>query len=485
MYSVHFETLGCRLNQIESESAARTFVDSGFHVTMGSVSAASQTERLSGLQDESLTVLCVINTCTVTSKAEQKARRLIRLLLQKYPYAAVVVTGCYAQLDYEQIAAIDPRIAVLRGQLKDRLADIPAVLHSVCGAQGGFDAASFARELASGLFARAQEQTDVIERPFRLSTDTFLAHSRPSIKIQDGCNNHCAYCRIHLARGRSVSLDVQDVLDRVLELERRGQREVVFTTVNIGQYRGLWNGSYVPFSGLLKVVLERTSGICFRISSLYPEVVDREFCGLITDPRVRPHFHLSVQSGSDSVLSRMERAYTASQVYDAVAMLRDAKENPFLACDIIAGFPGETDDDFEQSLDLVKKCNFSWVHAFPFSARPGTPAYAMRPAVPQSVAGQRVARLTAAACAQKIAYIQSWAGRTLDAVAESVRNSRVLRQGASVLRCVTENFLHCEVPLAAGTPPVPGSAVRVRIVHALEDRITAGDEQEAAAALVD
>ena len=212
--NIRFETTGCRLNQIESESAAKKFTDSGFEVLLEPLTAKSPA-------DES-TVLCVINTCAVTQKAEQKDRRIIRLVLEKCPNAAVVVTGCYAQLSPEFILGMSSRIACLPGQIKSRLSFIPALLIKK---GSDFNAESFAKELNSTLFLRNDGKQGISENAFALSTDSFLAHSRSSIKIQDGCNNRCSYCTINAARGHSVSLDVQTVIDRVVQLENAGQAE--------------------------------------------------------------------------------------------------------------------------------------------------------------------------------------------------------------------------------------------------------------------
>ena len=474
MPCIHFETLGCRLNQLESESAARSFSDAGFGISMEQI-AASSAEQLD-------VVLCIVNTCTVTTKAEQKARREIRLLLSKCPAACVVVTGCYAQLRPEEISAIDDRIAVLPGQQKDRLADIPVLLKRYAAENTQFSGKDFAALLKNGLFLLHGIQP-VPENPFRLSTDTFIAHSRSSIKIQDGCNNECTYCCIHLARGHSVSLDVQSVLDRVIELEKAGQNEVVFTTVNIAQYRGEYHGSYLDFADLLKILLDNTEKISFRMSSLYPEIVNRKLGTVIADKRVRPHFHISVQSGSDTILKRMKRPYLSEQVVAAADLLRSVKDRPFLACDIITGFPGETDEDFEQTMALCRRCGFSWIHAFPFSPRPDTPAYSMKPVVPQSVAGERVARLTDFACSSKIAYINACAGTVREAVTETVHNPRILTGTNHVIHAVTDNFLHCEIHTAAADIPAPGTVIAVKIEKALEQRILAGGEWEASAVI--
>jgi threonylcarbamoyladenosine tRNA methylthiotransferase MtaB len=478
--SVHFETLGCKLNQVESEAAARSFADAGFAVSMEPWTALCE-------EDKNI-VICVVNTCTVTSKAEQKARRVIRLLLSKCPAAAVVVTGCYAELDKELIRAIDPRVAVLGGQHKYLISQVPAVIvkETVQGKNLAQKLqALFDEEIATKKAAAFEQKTDanknehnkiVVAPAFMLSTDTFISHSRSSIKIQDGCDNACTYCRIHFARGKAVSLDVQSVLDRVHALEYAGQNEVVFTTVNIAQYRGAWKDGYTDFAGLLRILLDQTHHISFRISSLYPEIVNEDLCTLIASPRVRPHFHLSVQSGSDRILSLMKRPYRSDAVRHAVELLRVAKKNPFFACDIIAGFPGETDEDFAQTMKLMHDCGFAWIHAFPFSARPGTPAYAMRPMVPNSVAGERVAQLESFAKKSRDAYINSYKGTELPAICESVHRPKILHDTV-IVHAVTENFLHCQMTFDAGSQQIPqaGSVISVQILGPVPESEKTGE----------
>lgn len=464
MYSVHFETIGCRLNQLESEAAAGAFAAAGFSVDMENASAyGSKTAQ---------TVLCIVNTCTVTSKAEQKARRVIRLLLGKYPEAAVLVTGCYAEVEQAAVSALDERVAVLPGRFKDALSDIAEKLSSSLltqHARGSISGAETARILRS-LTGTVKEAS-----PFRLSAQTFFKHSRASLKIQDGCANSCTYCRIRLARGEPVSLAASDVLRRVQALETVGYAEIVLTGVNLSQYRSVWNGSAVDIASLLGILLEHTSAVRFRISSLYPERVDSAFCSIAANERVTPFFHLSVQSGSDAVLRAMKRPYTASQVYDAAVRLREIKPAAFISCDIIAGFPGETDADFAQTFELCRACRFAWIHAFPFSARPGTEAYAMRPQVPQHIAGERVRRLTEFAAAQKAAYIRGCIGGTYWAVAESRKPDRLtsLRrtEAAAFATCshaVTENFLHVRLTNWQEFRIKAGEAVRVLITAPAE-----------------
>lgn len=456
--NIRFETTGCRLNQIESESAARSFVEAGFSVIIKPLQAKNETDNE--------TVLCVVNTCAVTQKAEQKDRRIIRLVLEKCPNATVIVTGCYAQLSPNDIAEISPRIAVLKGQLKSRLADVPNLLKNELE-QKSFNCLDFAKKLNENLFNAAVLRPGFSENPFKLSTDSFLAHSRSSIKIQDGCNCVCSYCTINKARGHSVSLDAEEVVRRVKQLESAGQTEVVFTTVNIGQYKGKYKDGFLNFSALLKLCLKNTSKICFRISSLYPEIVDNEFCEAIKDKRVRPHFHISVQSGSDKILKAMKRNYVRSQVIHACNLIRSVKEKPFLAADIITGFPGETDDDFNETLALCKECNFAWVHVFPFSARPGTVAAEMKPKIPQSVSGKRAAELAEWAKLNKIKYIESYRGKVVDAVLETVKRPLIFSDGngRTIFHAVSENFLHCEIYSNSQKPELkPGSEIKLKIL---------------------
>lgn len=484
-YTVHFETLGCRLNQIETEGAASFFEKQGFSINMESFTSKTK------LQDE--IVLSVVNTCTVTSKAEQKARRLIRLLLKTAPNSCVLVTGCYAELDKKIIAAISDRICVLPGSKKSLLSEIPKVLISFLHSNKDIkenNIFSYGKSIAEFLTEWIESQKDASTKiskngfnqtldPFRLSTDSFFIHSRSSIKIQDGCNNSCTYCRIHLARGKAVSLDVNTVLQRVKQLEKKGYHEVVLTGVNLSQYKGKYGERFLDLAELLDLLLSSTATIRFRISSLYPERVDQGFCQVILNPRVQPHFHLSVQSGSDSILNKMNRPYNVQQVLDAVKRIRQVKPLAFIACDIIAGFPGETDEDFNLTMQLCQKAEFAWIHAFPFSPRPGTPAFTMKPTVPQSVTAERIKKLTEFAIQSKLNYISLCSGKTVTAITELNRSDRAC--GSKELsHGVTENFLHVQF---YGKYP-QGKLLKVKIDKALVESIKAGEEIEATAEAV-
>lgn len=488
---IHFETLGCKLNQVESEGAARFFSDWNFEVTMSPLTASSP-------EDKSV-ALCVVNTCTVTAKAEQKARRIIRMLLKICPCCAVAVTGCYAQLNQKDILAIDSRVCVLGGQHKGAMADVPEILEKILSENPLADGNEIASRLQKFFDGKnSSSLKDIITEPFRLSTDTFINHSRSSLKIQDGCNSVCTYCRIRLARGKSVSIDAFSALERVRELERAGQNEVVITTVNIAQYLGEFDEEkfnsnnlktdenirtfekdgkkFIKFAGLLSLILGNTEKIGVRISSLYPEIVDEELCKIIRNPRLRPHFHISVQSGSDAVLARMKRPYRIEAVYKACRLLKEAKGNPFLACDIIAGFPGESDEDFEETMKMLGSCGFTFVHAFPFSPRPGTEAFKMRPMVPNYITDTRIKRLEEFNRKSKSSYIKSFEGKILPAVCETVHRAHLVKDRV-IVHAVTENFLHCQLVFSPEEKNLPeaGSVISVRVIRPLEEREKTGE----------
>ncbi len=488
-FNIRFETIGCRLNQIESESAASVFIKEGFTVC--------PTPILSKNENDEKTILCIVNTCAVTQKSEQKDRRIIRLLLEKCPNALVIVTGCYAQLSANEIKSISPRVAVLKGQLKSRITKVPELLKSElnsvfnkddCSIPGDF-AENFAKKLNQNLFYSEPEKPGISEDAFKLSADSFVFHSRSSIKIQDGCNCKCSYCTINIARGKSVSLDAEEVISRVQKLEHLGQAEVVITAVNISQYYGKYKDGFIKFSTLLRLCLENTKNICFRISSLYPESVDDDFCEVIKNERIRPYFHLSVQSGSNKILKLMKRSYTFQTVENVCKKLRSAKENPFISCDIITGFPSETDEDFNDTFELCKKCNFSWVHVFPFSARPGTEAFDMKPKIPQETSGKRAEKLTEWAKKNRIEYINSFIEKTVYGVLETVKKPVVFisNDKKSVYHALSENFLHCKIVSSKKLNDniKPGSSVKIKILSANPSNNHQHSDVDAIAELVD
>jgi threonylcarbamoyladenosine tRNA methylthiotransferase MtaB len=419
------------VNQLETEALAEAFKTAGF--------------RLVPWESKEMAIL-LINTCTVTSKAEQKARRLIRWALKNCPETAVVVTGCYAQMDPDGIAGLDPsaeRLFVLAGDRKSALLDLPGFLARETG------------EALPKVLSRwfAESSADPIREAFRFAPGDFSFHSRGFLKIQDGCDNRCAYCRVPFARGSSVSLEADRVLASLRELEARGCGEAVLTGVHIGQYRD----GPLDFAGLLGYLLAETREIRLRLSSIDPESFTSALP--LSNPRIRPHFHLSVQSGSERVLERMGRRYTPDRVREAVRFARSVKADPFLACDIITGFPGETSNDFEATYQLCADLDFAWIHGFPYSPRPGTAAYSFNDRASEREAGLRADRLIALGTERRRRYVRRWIGRGVEAVAESAP-ALPASQGAAI----SENYLKLLFIQSGAVPPKPGSLVRCRLL---------------------
>jgi threonylcarbamoyladenosine tRNA methylthiotransferase MtaB len=434
MVSVSIQTLGCKLNHVEGESIAEAFSREGFSINAGHIAD-----------------ILVINTCTVTSKSEQKARRLIRKALKDNPLSCVIVTGCYAQMEAGDIAALDGdeqsfrRLFVLTGGRKTLLLDLPRLL------RGEFNPAALSEVLERYITA-PETVPGAISDPFRFNVKYFSFHSRPFLKIQDGCDRACSYCRITLARGPSLSLDAPTLLSRLRELEAAGHGEVVLTGVNLNQYQS----AALDLGNVLEYLLANTRTIALRLSSLEPDGMTESLLQVLTNKRIRPHFHLSIQSGSPLILARMRRNYGPEEVETAVRRLRSLREDPFLACDIIAGFPGETPDEFTETYELCRRIGFAWIHAFPYSRRPGTEAWNFQDSVPEREAVSRVESLINAARQGKAAYISRWAGKTVEAIVESSRRD-------AVSTALSENYLKLRIPLTKGQGPPPGTVIRCRI----------------------
>jgi threonylcarbamoyladenosine tRNA methylthiotransferase MtaB len=452
MFCAAFYTLGCKLNQLETESVAGAFKKAGW-----SIVPWNDDKGALGNPDEKPDLL-VLNTCTVTSRSEQKARHVIRKALRDNPGAALLVSGCYAQLEADAIEALDappsgsarPRLFVVKGSLKDRLLDLPALLEP--GIPLGEQIQHWAAQ-------RCGSQNTA--GAFRFNPGDFSFHSRASLKIQDGCDNSCAFCRVHIARGKSRSLDAPQVLARLAALEEKGYAEAVLTGVNISQY----GGGLPQLARLLEYLLAGTKTIALRLSSIEPDGAGfgRDFIQAVSQPRIRPHFHLSLQAGSERTLSRMGRSYTPAQAMAGIRALRDARDDPFLACDIISGFPGETAEDAEKTYSFCREAGFAWIHAFPFSRRPGTAAWNFKDRVSEREAALRSGRLAELARQGKEEYVRRWIGKTVRLIVETSSSE-------SCVRGISDNYLRVAVPLPLGGRPMPGPGkeLQCKLVKAAE-----------------
>ena len=417
-------TLGCKLNQLESEAITDAFLCAGFEQTAKEPSVV------------------IVNTCTVTSKADQKARRVIRKALRDYPESRVLVTGCYAQLNSEDLLKLDDgkkkRLFVIK---KDSIIDLPDY----------YEENEQIDSLLEKFSGRTQPKAG--EKVFQFNPQVFSDHTRSFLKIQDGCNNHCTYCRIRLARGASISLDADEVLSRLRILEKN-HAEAVITGVNISQYSD--EKKAASLARLLEHLLKGTEKIALRLSSLAPDIIDEELAGVLSNKRIRPHFHLSIQSCSKKILEKMGRSYSGKTVEDAVSLLRRAKLDPFLACDIITGFPGETETEFNETFEMCEKLGFAWIHVFPYSKRPGTPAFSFPDTPHETEVSRRVGLFTDLAEKGRAEYAKRWIGKEVDVLAE--------KGGGKNCRGVSENYLKTLI-LCEGKTPSPGEVLRCKLLE--------------------
>jgi threonylcarbamoyladenosine tRNA methylthiotransferase MtaB len=393
---IGFHTFGCKLNQFETEALAYRFHREGFQV------AAAREEA----------EIYIVNTCTVTARADHKARAMIRGIAARHPAAPIVVTGCAAQLDPDALGALAPNVIVVPQSRKFKLLDLPSYVNLKAAGDGDdfshvLDPCLYRRFLGEGGASGADL--------FRFEAPRQSFHTRGFLKVQDGCDFRCAYCRVPLARGPSKSLDLREVLRRAGELERLGFREIVLTGVNLSSYRS--GDSRLP--GLLEAVLGATQRSRLRLSSLEPQAVTEELADILADPRICPHFHIPVQSGSDRELARMGRGYVSLGIIGAVEILRRVKDNPFLAADAIVGFPGQTEEEFRSTRDLLRILGFSALHVFPFSPRPGTAAALMTDRIPERVRDRRAAELGELSRTLSRKYGENWLGRDVEVLMES------------------------------------------------------------------
>lgn len=336
--------LGCKVNRVESDAARAQLIAAGGKE--GPLEAAD---------------LIVVNTCTVTGEAEKKTRKAVRHALRANDSAAVVVTGCAAAIRPDVFEEMSPRVscvpkAMLEASLSERVQQF------------------------AGEGAMPHDEEPALLR----IGGTFP--TRVGVKVQDGCNNACTYCIVHVARGRATSRAVDEVVGECVAYARAGVKEIVLTGINLGSYRADGADGRIRLAGLLRRLLEQTASYrdecgyaCrFRISSIEPRDVDDDLVEILAQEngRICRHLHLPLQAGSSKVLREMARPYDSAYFIDLVAKLRTAVPTLSLSTDVIAGFPGETDEDFNETLSVARTCAFSKIHVFPYSVRKGTPAAA-------------------------------------------------------------------------------------------------------------
>lgn len=407
---IAFLTLGCKLNYAETATYERGFVENGLEVVPW---------------DEKADVY-LINTCSVTERAEKKCRNVIRKMLRVSPGARIVVTGCYAELRGEQIKAIEGVSLVFGAKEKARLvADTMAML-------------------------RGGETTPDSKVPEILEAYSSEERTRSFLKVQDGCDNFCAYCTVPFARGRSRNVPIEDVVAQASRIAAAGMKEIVITGVNTGDY-GRSSGE--SFLDLLKR-LDEVPGIeRYRISSIEPNLITEEIIDWIASgTKFQPHFHIPLQSGSDTILKRVGRKYDTEFFASRIDYIRSAmdprpdsregrlKPYVFFGIDVIAGLPGETDELFEETYSFLKdRIRPAFIHVFPYSRRPGTRAAVWHDQVRDSVKTERVARLEGLCAELHAGFVEKNRGRHSKVLWESD-----MKEGH--MGGYTENYIRVERP---------------------------------------
>ncbi|MGB8989507.1 MAG: tRNA (N(6)-L-threonylcarbamoyladenosine(37)-C(2))-methylthiotransferase MtaB, partial [Candidatus Sulfotelmatobacter sp.] len=376
--------------------------------------------------------LIILNTCTVTHSADQDARAAVRRIQRQNPLARIVVTGCYAQRAPEEVAALPGVSAVIGNSHKHQLAELALGKNFTPGTSFlPISALTENQDLRTGnsifvsdIFAH----TELLAAPVFESAGNIGAHehdrTRPNLKIQDGCDNRCSFCVIPSVRGQSRSLPASQIIGEVNGLVAAGYREVVISGINLGRWgrdlesplpaSGFWKSL---FEDLIRSILAETKLEKLRISSVEPMDWSDELIALVAaSPRIAKHAHVPLQSGSDAVLRRMHRKYRPWHYREKIEKIRAAMPTAAIGADVMTGFPGETDAEFESTRRLIADLPFTYLHVFTYSARPGTPAAAMSNQVSVRVARERNQILRDLATSKRQTFIQSFIGKRLEAI---------------------------------------------------------------------
>jgi len=364
------DSLGCKLNQAEIEGIARRLEAAGYRL----VPPAEKAD------------IYILNTCTVTHVADRKARHWLRRAHRRNPAARIVAIGCYAHRAPGELSRIEGVELVLGNDRKDSLVSVLGNIGDLSPAVAG-----------------------IAQPPEKASRRT-----RAFLKVQDGCRNFCAYCIVPFVRTREECQPPDVIIAQVRERIAAGYREVVLTGTEIGTY----SCGGLNLEGLLERILMETGIERLRLSSLQPTVIKESLVGLWRDSRLCPHFHLSLQSGSDAVLGRMKRRYDTAEYRRAVSLIRESVPDVAVTTDIIVGFPGETETEFRETLDFCREMRFARIHVFPFSPRPGTAAADMPEQVPAAVKRERSQHMLALAEESARTYHQQFTGKTMEVLWE-------------------------------------------------------------------
>lgn len=419
MGTFYVENFGCRATQADGAALERQFRERGLE---RAASAA-------------LAEIVVLNTCTVTASADRDARAAIRRIHRQNPDCRIVVTGCYAQRAAYEIAALPGVSEVVGNSHKHELVKI--ALPKANDADAATERPAIACQQPMAADHRPIFVSDIFAHTELLAAPVFDAaneRTRPILKVQDGCDNRCSFCVIPQVRGSSRSLPLRQVLEEVKTLVAAGYREVVVSGINLGRW-GRDFATPARFENLIRAILDQTTLKKLRISSVEPmDWSDGLIRLMANSPRIAKHAHVPMQSASDRVLRLMHRKYRPWHYREKLESIRAAMPTAAIGADVMVGFPGETDSDFQQTLRLVDELPLTYLHVFTYSARPGTPAATMKTQISPSVAGERNRLLRQLATQKKRLFLQSFVGKTLEAI--------TLNQfDGQDTECLTDNYL--------------------------------------------
>ena len=446
MPTFHIEQFGCRATQADAAAIERQLRAQGHEV-------ASTSDRAD---------VIVVNTCTVTAAADSQARDAIRKLHAANPGAKIIATGCYAQRAPEELAALPGVLHVVGNSHKP---EIPALVAKISPPQSG--AAATATNFVS-LDALADPKiltANIFDRSEFLSAPILggeANHTRPTLKIQDGCNLRCSYCVIPFVRGKSRSMPPGEVVAEVRRLSAAGYREIVLSGINLGT----WGRDLTPrveFEDLLRRILDETDVARLRISSIEPLDVTADLIALFAStPRIAQHFHMPLQSGSDRILAAMHRWYRSEHYARRIELIRDQLTNAAIGADVIAGFPGETAEDHAATIEFIERRPFTYLHVFSYSVRPGTAAESMPDHVPAATIHARARELRVLSEKKSAEFRESQLGAAVEVL--TLRHTNESNAAASAeawTPAISTNYLHLRL---AGVFP-PNQLLRAKIAR--------------------
>ena len=443
MKKAALHNLGCKVNAYETEAMQEMLEKAGYEIVPFREGAD----------------IYIINTCTVTNIADRKSRQMLHRARKMNPDAVVVAAGCYVQAQNTR-ENTDPCIDIVLGNNHKK--DLIKVLEE-------YEAKKAAQKESADAAEKSDVQKNIQDIEEIGQTKEYEKlhltkpgeHTRAYIKVQDGCNQFCTYCIIPYVRGRVRSRTVEDVLDEVRTLAGNGYQEVVLTGIHLSSYGIDFDGNRHLLS-LIQAVHQIEGIRRIRLGSLEPGIITDEFARALSDlPKMCPHFHLSLQSGCDDTLKRMNRRYTSEEYYEKCCILRRYFDNPALTTDVIVGFPGETEEEFQKSRDFVDKVDFYETHIFKYSRREGTKAAAMENQVSEQEKARRSAILIELGEKKRKAYEQSFLGKEVEVLVEE----KALIQGKPMQTGHTKEYIRIAFE---GDKSLKNTIVKVRVDNDLQ-----------------